>query len=132
MESFFRYVAYVDYYQDNNKICNVGFLKWRLSRGEHIVEIKVKDLAINKRTCSMKEMGSGKEIGTFLIEQGMANFEKKFIAKQASGENYIELDNARLYLKDIHGFEVEVAPEEYLRVFISLEENKKEIVAFID
>ena len=61
----------------------------------------------------------------------MANFEKKFVAKRASGENYIELENGRLYLKDIQGFEVEVMPEEFLRVFLSFEEEvKKEITQF--
>lgn len=131
MESFFRYVAYVDYYQNRDRICNVGFLKWRLSRGEHCIEIKVKDLPKEKRRCSIKEIGSGKEVGTFLVEQGMASFEKKFPARQASGENYIELENSRLYLKDIQGFEIEIAEKEYLRVFLSFDEEKnKEIPNF--
>ena len=130
MESFFRYIAYVDYYQGNNKICNVGFLKWRLYCGEHYIEIKVKDLPKEKRKCSMRELRSGKEVGTFLVEQGMASFEKKFPAKQASGENYIELENSRLYLKDIQGFEVQITEEEYLRVLISFEEISKKVINF--
>ena len=131
MESFFRYVAYVDYYQGNNKICNVGFLKWRLYRGEHLVEIKIKDLPKEKKICSIRELASSKELGKCLMEQGMASFEKKFPARQASGENYIELENSRLYLKDIQGFEIEIAEKEYLRVFLSFDEEKnKEIPNF--
>ena len=131
MESFFRYVAYVDYYQNNNRICNVGFLKWRCFCEEHTVEIKVKDLPKNKMNCVIREINSGKEFGLLFVEQGMANFEKKFVAKRASGENYIELESGRLYLKDIQGFEMEVMPEEYLRVFLSFEEEvKKEITQF--
>lgn len=125
MESFFRYVAYVDYYQNRDRICNVGFLKWRLSRGEHCIEIKVKDLPKGKRNCSIREIRSGKELGTLLMEQGMASFEKTFLASQASGEHYIELENTRLYLSDIQGFEIEVAPKEYLRVYLSFEDNKR-------
>ena len=131
MESFFRYVAYVDYYQGNNKICNVGFLKWRLYREEHLVEIKVKDLPKEKKICSIRELASSKELGKCLMEQGMASFEKKFPARQASGENYIELENSRLYLKDIQGFEIEIAEKEYLKVFLSFDEEKnKEIPNF--
>ena len=131
MESFFRYVAYVDYYQNNNRICNVGFLKWRCFCEEHTVEIKVKDLPKNKMNCVIREINSGKEFGLLFVEQGMANFEKKFVAKRASGDNYIELESGRLYLKDIQGFEMEVMPEEYLRVFLSFEEEvKKEITQF--
>ena len=131
MESFFRYVAYVDYYQNNNRICNVGFLKWRCFCEEHTIEMKVKDLPKNKIKCAIREINSGKELGTLFIEQGMANFEKKFVAKRASGDNYIELESGRLYLKDIQGFEMEVMPEEYLRVFLSFEEEvKKEITQF--
>ena len=131
MESFFRYVAYVDYYQGNNKICNVGFLKWRLYRGEHLVEIKIKDLPKEKKICSIRELASSKELGKCLMEQGMASFEKKFPARQASGENYIELENSRLYLKDIQGFEIEIAEKEYLKVFLSFDEEKnKEIPNF--
>ncbi len=131
MESFFRYVAYVDYYQNNNRICNVGFLKWRCFCEEHTVEIKVKDLPKNKMNCVIREINSEKEFGTLFVEQGMANFEKKFVAKRASGENYIELESGRLYLKDIQGLEVEIIPEEYLRVFLSFEEEvKKEITQF--
>ena len=123
MESFFRYVAYVDYYQNNNRICNVGFLKWRLYREEHLVEIKVKDLPKEKKICSIRELASSKELGKCLMEQGMASFEKKFPARQASGENYIELENSRLYLKDIQGFEIEIAEKEYLKVFLSFDED---------
>ena len=131
MESFFRYVAYVDYYQGNNRICNVGFLKWRLYCGEHTIEIKVKDLPKGKRSCFIREIRSRKVFGTLCIEQGMANFEKKVLAKQASSENYIELENSRVYLKDIEGFEIELGEEEYLRVLISFEEEKnKDVINF--
>ena len=131
MESFFRYVAYVDYFKNRDKFRNVGFLKWRLYKEEHTVEIKVKDLPKNQRVCSIREINTGKELGTILIEQGMASFEKKYPAKLASDEHYIEIQNGRLYLKDIQGFEIEIEPEEYLRVYISFEDKiKNEITKF--
>ena len=68
MESFFRYVAYVDYYQNNNRICNVGFLKWRCFCEEHTIEIKVKDLPKNKINCAIREINSGKELGTLFYQ----------------------------------------------------------------
>lgn len=123
MESFFRYVAYVDYYKNEDRVGNVGFLKWRLSREEHVVEIGLKGLSGYKKNCVLKEIGTGKELGILHLEQGMSCFEKRFPAKQASGEAYIDLDNGRLYLKDIIGFQAEITPNEYLRVAVSFEDQ---------
>ena len=123
MESFFRYVAYIDYYKNEDRIGNVGFLKWKLSREEHTVEIGIKGLPDYKKNCSVREIGSGKLLGILHLEQGMSCFEKNFPAKQASGEAYIELDNGRLYLKDIIGFQAEITPAEYLKVAVSFEDQ---------
>ena len=67
MESFFRYIAYVDYYKNGERISNVGFLKWRFFHKEHEVEIKINGLPKIKKNCSIKEIGSGKEIGILLF-----------------------------------------------------------------
>ena len=92
MESFFRYVAYVDYYKDGEKIRNVGFLKWKLAGGEHTIEIGLKGLPEYKKFCPIREVASGKEIGRLYLEQGISSFEKKFPDKTASMDHYIELE----------------------------------------
>ena len=44
MESFFRYISYVDFYHYDNKIRNVGFLRWKYQNEKHNIEIQVKDV----------------------------------------------------------------------------------------
>ena len=123
MESFFRYIAYVDYYKNGERISNVGFLKWRFFHKEHEVEIKINGLPKIKKNCSIKEIGSGKEIGILFLEQGMGYFKKVFSIRQASGEDYIEIENERLYLRDIVGFKAEIDLEEMLKVEVNLKKE---------
>lgn len=126
MESFFRYVAYVDYYKDGEKIRNVGFLKWKLADSVHTIEIGLKGLPECKRCCCIRELGSGKELGILCIEQGMSFFEKKFPDKIASKDHYIELEAGRLYLKEIQGFEIEIEAGKYLKVAVEFEEDRNQ------
>ena len=60
MESFFRYIAYVDYYKKGERICNVGFLRWKLYNEEHYIEIQLKDVFQQQGTFQIKEKNTGK------------------------------------------------------------------------
>ena len=55
MESFFRYVSYVDYYRNGERIKNVGFLRWKLYNGEHQIEVQIKDVNCPKGTYLIRE-----------------------------------------------------------------------------
>lgn len=44
MESFFHIVSYIDLYEDNSKLYNVGFLKWDYRNNSHCIEISLKDV----------------------------------------------------------------------------------------
>ena len=132
MESFFRYIAYVDYYKKGQKISNVGFLKWRYLYKGHEVEIKLNGLPKVKKACSIMEIRTGKKIGNIILEQGMGYFEKKFPIKQASGEDYVEIENERLYLRDIQGFEVEIETEEYLKIEVDFEKELNQKIITLD
>ena len=78
MESFFRYITYVDYYRKGEQIKNVGFLRWKLYKGEHQVELQIKDVNCLQGEYEIKEKNTGKIIGKVPIDKGIGNFIKKF------------------------------------------------------
>ena len=125
MESFFRYVSYVDYYKKSEKIKNVGFMRWKLHNEEHRLELQVKNLYGVQGTFEIEEKNTGKIIGGLCIDQGIGNYTKKFISKTASGNRYIDTLTDRLYLDEIEGFVIRLKDEEYLAVDLNLEQEGK-------
>ena len=126
MESFFRYVSYVDYYKKSEKIKNVGFLRWKLHSGEHRLELQVKNLYGIQGIFEIKEKNTGKVIGNLCVDQGIGNFSKKFSSKTASGSVYIDTVTDRLYLDEVEGFVVWLREGEYLAVDLKLEHERKQ------
>ena len=125
MESFFRYVSYVDYYKKSEKIKNVGFMRWKLHNEEHRLELQVKNLYGVQGTFEIQEKNTGKIIGVLCIDQGIGNYSKKFFSKTASGSRYIDTLTDRLYLDEVEGFVIRLKEEEYLTVDLNI--DKKEI-----
>ena len=127
MESFFRYISYVDYYKKEERIRNVGFLRWKLHNGEHQIELQLKDVNCSQGKYEIKEKNTGKIIGEIVIDKGIGNFAKKFLFMSASDEMYIETFSGRLYLGDVEGFSVWLNSDEYLSVPIKFEKEKHKI-----
>ena len=127
MESFFRYISYVDYYKKEEKVRNVGFLRWKLYNGRHKIEFQIKDVSCPQGNYQIEEKRTGKVIGEIVIEKGIGNFTKEFLSMSASGEMYIDTFDDRLYLSDIDGFMIRLNSNEYLFVPVSLEQEKKAV-----
>ena len=127
MESFFRYISYIDYYRKGEKIKNVGFLRWKLHNGEHLIEIQLKDIFNEQGEFYIKEQNTGKRIGEILIDKGIGNFKKKYPSLSSSGENYIDTLDGRLYTKDVEALVIRLNSNDYLNVSINfeLEQEKK-------
>lgn len=125
MESFFRYVSYVDYYKKSEKIKNVGFLRWKLHNAEHQLELQVKNLYGVQGNFEIREKSTGKIIGNLYIDQGIGCFREKFSSKTASGNMYIDAATDRLYLDEVEGFIVWMKEGEYLDVDLVLEKKSK-------
>ena len=125
MESFFRYISYVDYYKKEEKVRNVGFLRWKLYNGRHKIEFQIKDVSCPQGNYQIEEKRTGKVIGEIVIEKDIGNFTKEFLSMSASGEMYIDTFDDRLYLSDIDGFMIRLNSNEYLFVPVSLEQEKK-------
>ncbi len=126
MESFFRYISYVDYYKKDEKVRNVGFLRWKLHNSEHRIELQIKDVYGAQGNFEIKEINTGKVIGNIKIDKGIGNFVKKFPSMTASGEIYIDTLDDRLYLDDVGGFVIQLDGNEWLSVDVNLEEEKKQ------
>lgn len=125
MESFFRYVAYVDYYKKEERIRNVGFLRWKLHHGEHCIELQLKDVLYEKGTFDIKEQNTEKRIGKITIDKGIGSFVGRFPSMTASDEKYIETFDDRLYLDDVEGLVIWLDSDVYLSVPIKFEKEKK-------
>ena len=125
MESFFRYISYVDYYKKGEKIKNVGFLRWKLHNGKHQIEIQLKDVNCPQGNYEIEEKNTGKVIGEIVIDKGVGNFSKDFPSMTASGEMYIDTFSDRMYLSDVDGFLIRLNASEYLSVPVNLEQEKR-------
>ena len=126
MESFFRYIAYVDYYKRGERIRNVGFLRWKLYQGEHQIEIQLKDVFHQQGTFDIREKNTDKKIGDMVLDKGIGSFLKKFPNRTASEEIYIDTMDDRLYMGDVEGFVIWLNSNDYLSVPIKLNVNKKD------
>lgn len=125
MESFFRYISYVDYYKKGEKIKNVGFLRWKLHNGKHQIEIQLKDVNCPQGNYEIEEKNTGKVIGEIVVDKGVGNFSEDFPSMTASGEMYIDTFSDRMYLSDVEGFLIRLNASEYLSVPVNLEQEKR-------
>ena len=125
MESFFRYVAYVDYYKKEERIRNVGFLRWKLHQGEHRIELQLKDVLHEKGTFDIKEQNTGKRIGEITIDKGIGNFAGRFPNMTATDEMYIDTFDDRLYMDDVKGLVIWLNSNDYLAVPVKFENKRK-------
>lgn len=125
MESFFRYISYVDYYKNGEKIRNVGFLRWKLSNKEHRIEIQLKDVPGNGGKLELQEKNTGKKMGQINLDKGIGSYIAKFQSLSASGEMYIDTMDGRLYISEVEGFRIPVREKEYLLTLVDLGLEKK-------
>ena len=125
MESFFRYIAYVDYYRNGEKVRNVGFLRWKLYNGIHYVEIQLKDVGNFRGVYQIRDKITNKLIGEILLDKGIGSFINKFPAMSEDDVMYIEGEDSRIYLSDVNGFIIQLNTNEYLFVDLKLKQVQK-------
>ena len=124
MESFFRYISYVDYYKKGEKIKNVGFLRWKLQNGMHQIELQLKEVDCPQGSYEIKEKNTGKLIGDVIIDKGIGEFRRRFTSMTVSGEMYIDTVCDRLYLHDLEGFVIQLNSNDYLSVPVRFDQEE--------
>lgn len=128
MESFFRYIAYVDYYKDGEKIKNVGFLRWKLYKDIHFIEIQVKDVDNLKGNYEIREKNTNRILDEIMLDKGIGNFSGKYPSTFVSDEICIDMKDNILCISDIKGFVIQLDENEYLSV--DMDVKKKESADF--
>lgn len=129
MESFFRYISYVDFYSNGERVKNVGFLRWKLNNNIHQIEIQLKDVSCMQGRYEIKEKNTKKVIGDILIDKGIGTFRKEFPHMITSGEEYVDILNDRLYINDVEGFLIFLDYNEYLSVEVQLNRSSRDTKA---
>ena len=125
MESFFRYIAYVDYYKDKEKVRNVGFLRWKLYNDIHYIEIQLKDVGNFRGNYEIREKNTNMAIGEMILDKGIGSFIKKYPSAFERDDMYIEVEDGKLYLFDVKGFIVRLNRNEELTVNMEFEQIKE-------
>ena len=125
MESFFRYIAYVDYYKDGEKIRNVGFLQWKLHNNVHFLEVQVKDVDCFRGNYEIIEKNTQLKVGEILIDKGIGAFSRKFLSMEGTDEAYINVEEGRLHLHNVEGFFIRLNQNETLYVNVKLNQKKE-------
>lgn len=126
MESFFRYIEYVDYYKNGEKIKNVGFLRWKLHNDIHFFEIQVKDIGNFKGNYEIREKNTQKRLDEIMMDKGIGNFIGKYPSMSATDGMYINTNDDMLYLCDVKGFIIQLNENEYLSVDVEMKKEKKQ------
>ena len=135
MKSFFHIVSYIDLYEDNLKLHNVGFLKWDYRNNAHYIEISLKDVK-PENGIFMIEIGEG---GYYLdkikICEGRGLLKERYIGSSSSitvttnhSKNDLEVrPNGHTYDKSCQSFiinEKEISLEGVEKIKIKLDERK--------
>lgn len=78
MESFFRYISYVDYYESGVRIRNAGFLRWKIRDGRHQAELQIKDGPAVTGEYFLVEERSRSILGSIYLRNGEGSFRGEY------------------------------------------------------
>ena len=126
MESFFRYISYIDLYDKHNKIRNVGFLRWKYQDEKHKIELQIKDANNLCGNFMIKETKSQKFLGNIRLEKGIGSFIHQFSSCYLSDSLCLNTENNPLPLNEFKGLSIAVDNNHYLFVPVNLPLEKKE------
>lgn len=120
MESFFRYIAYIDYYEKGLRIHNAGFLRWKMQKNRHQLELEVKDLGKTGGYFTIMEEGNETKVMDLFLEKGQGNLKKTFEAVEKRGRPCLKLSQGELDLYSIKAFRIDLGQERVLRIPLEL------------
>lgn len=120
MESFFRYIAYIDLYENNTKIRNAGFLRWKYQNSNHFIEVHIKDANNLYGIFKIEEKNTGNIIGNIKLDQGIGSYQRQFPSVFISDRLYLNTENNQIRIEDVQGFYIPLTSCNYLFVPIKL------------
>lgn len=127
MESFFRSVFYIDYYEGENRICSVGFLRWKKAKDKHTIEIQIKDIPKVKGNYAFLDNNSKQLFLSLYLEGGVGSYQGQFYECRKEEENYLQMENRNIPLNNLQELVMELENNRELRIQIELPYSEKNV-----
>lgn len=120
MESFFRYIAYVDYYEKGLRIHNAGFLRWKFVGNRHRLEIEIKDMGNLSGCFALREEKERKRIAYIDLEKGQGSLKESFEAFDRGGHLFLAGAEGEIDLTGLKALQIELEKDRNLYIPIEL------------
>lgn len=120
MESFFRYIAYVDYYERGQRTHNAGFLRWKLQGNRHKLEIEIKDLGTLSGCFALREEKGRKRIAYIDLEKGQGSLKESFEAFDRGGHLFLAGPEGEIDLTGLKALQIDLEKDRKLYIPIEL------------
>ena len=120
MESFFRYISYVDYFESGLRLRNAGFLRWKMQQDRHKIEIQIKDILGVKGNYPIIEEQSRNRIAYISLDKEGGNFARTCTGCMRNGEIFMMIDNQEINLHTVQAFRIELGKDRILRIPLEL------------
>ena len=126
MESFFRYISYIDYYEEGKKEQTSGYMVWRHHNACHHLEIHLKDSDLDPGTLDLIEENSGLRLGEITVEYGRGEFVADY-SSYGDNKDYLVIDGKQLYLSEIKGIQISLGRNRMLygKLILPVEKAEK-------
>ena len=120
MESFFRYISYIDYFESGLRLRNAGFLRWKMQQDKHKIEIQIKDILGVKGNYPIIEEQSRNRIAYISLDKEGGSFTRACTGCMRNGEIFITMDNQEINLHTVQAFRIELGEDRILRIPLEL------------
>lgn len=120
MESFFRYISYADYYEKGLRLHNAGFLRWKMQKNIHRLDLEIKDLHGIEGCFFLVEEASDKRVAPIELKKGQGSLRLCVEAVKKRGREYLQLTHEELDLYELKAFRMDLGDDRVLRIPVEL------------
>lgn len=78
MESYFRYIGYIDILEEEKQIKTAGYLIWKYQNKNHNLEIQIKDNSITDSKIEIREESRNELLGEIHMDKGYGEYKETF------------------------------------------------------
>lgn len=120
MESFFRYIAYIDYYEKGLRLSNAGYLRWKMTGSRHQLEIEIKEAKAGTGYYRITEAETGKELAVLQLIDGQGSLKESYSSREKEGSLVLLLEGEELDLYKVKALRIELERDRILRIPLEL------------
>ena len=78
MESFFRYIGYIDLLEEEKQVKTAGYLIWKYQNGSHQIEIRIQEKSITDTQLEIRETEKNQILGKIMLDRGYGEYKEIF------------------------------------------------------